>query len=344
MAAVGSPTPRPRRATSRSASSCARPVSGGCGASASPPSSPATSRAGATASARPAGAASLIAFVLVVVMYFGMLFSIGEMCAAMPHTGGAYSFARAAMGPWGGFVTGLAETIEYVFTTGVVVLLLRRLRRRASPPSCSALDLPTRGSGGSSSTPSSWPELRRRRGVLQFAIVVAIAVDRACSRLRRPGPDLERAGDLGRLFDIEPDAGTAPSCRSAWRRSSSRCPSPCGSSSASRSCRWPPRRRTTPRRDIPRAGISGLVTLVVCGAVVLRAQPGRHRRRGAGPGVADEPLLDGFRAFLPDGPRRAALALRAHRPARRRCRASCSPTAATCTRSPGPATTRRCSR
>ena len=39
----------------------------------------------------------------------------------MPHTGGAYSFSRAAMGPWGGFVTGLAETIEYVATTAVIV-------------------------------------------------------------------------------------------------------------------------------------------------------------------------------------------------------------------------------
>ena len=63
-----------------------------------------------------------VASVVIVTMYFGMLFSIGEMSAAMPHTGGAYSFARAAMGPWGGFVTGLAETIEYVFTTGVIVL------------------------------------------------------------------------------------------------------------------------------------------------------------------------------------------------------------------------------
>ncbi|MDP3208197.1 MAG: amino acid ABC transporter permease, partial [Rhodoglobus sp.] len=41
----------------------------------------------------------LIAFIIVVIMYFGMLFSIGEMAAAQPHTGGAYSFARAAMGP-----------------------------------------------------------------------------------------------------------------------------------------------------------------------------------------------------------------------------------------------------
>lgn len=62
-----------------------------------------------------------IAVVVVIVMYFTMYFSIGEMAAAMPHTGGAYSFARAAMGPWGGFITGLAESVEYVVTTAVVV-------------------------------------------------------------------------------------------------------------------------------------------------------------------------------------------------------------------------------
>ena len=63
----------------------------------------------------------LIAFAILVVMYYGMMFAIGEMAAAMPHSGGAYSFARKAMGPWGGFVTGLAETIEYVATTAVIV-------------------------------------------------------------------------------------------------------------------------------------------------------------------------------------------------------------------------------
>ena len=62
-----------------------------------------------------------IATAIVILMYFCLLFSIGEMSAAMPHTGGAYSFARAALGPWGGFVTGLAESIEYVMTTAVVV-------------------------------------------------------------------------------------------------------------------------------------------------------------------------------------------------------------------------------
>ena len=43
------------------------------------------------------------------------------MTAALPHTGGAYSFGRSAMGPWGGFVTGLAENMEYVLTPAVVV-------------------------------------------------------------------------------------------------------------------------------------------------------------------------------------------------------------------------------
>jgi ethanolamine permease len=50
-----------------------------------------------------------------------MCYSIAEMTAALPHTGGAYSFGRSAMGPWGGFVTGLAENMEYVLTPAVVI-------------------------------------------------------------------------------------------------------------------------------------------------------------------------------------------------------------------------------
>ena len=63
----------------------------------------------------------LIAGALMAVMYYGLVYSIAEMSPALPHTGGAYSFARSAMGPWGGFVTGLAENMEYVITPAVVV-------------------------------------------------------------------------------------------------------------------------------------------------------------------------------------------------------------------------------
>jgi ethanolamine permease len=63
----------------------------------------------------------LIAGALMAVMYYGLVYSIAEMSPALPHTGGAYSFARSAMGPWGGFLTGLAENMEYVITPAVVV-------------------------------------------------------------------------------------------------------------------------------------------------------------------------------------------------------------------------------
>ncbi len=62
----------------------------------------------------------LFATIVIAIMYYGLCYSIAEMSPALPHTGGAYSFARSAMGPWGGFLTGLAENAEYVITTAVV--------------------------------------------------------------------------------------------------------------------------------------------------------------------------------------------------------------------------------
>lgn len=66
----------------------------------------------------------VVAAIIIAVMYLGLTFSIAEMSAALPHTGAAYSFARTAMGPWGGFVTGLCENVEYVITPAVVVTFI----------------------------------------------------------------------------------------------------------------------------------------------------------------------------------------------------------------------------
>ena len=66
----------------------------------------------------------LVALLLISLMYWGLCFSLAEMSPAMPHTGGAYSFARSAMGPWGGMVTGLAESIEYILTPAVIVFFI----------------------------------------------------------------------------------------------------------------------------------------------------------------------------------------------------------------------------
>ena len=66
----------------------------------------------------------LVAGAIIAVMYLGLVFSIAEMSPALPHTGAAYSFARTSMGPWGGFITGLFENVEYVMTPAVIVTFI----------------------------------------------------------------------------------------------------------------------------------------------------------------------------------------------------------------------------
>jgi ethanolamine permease len=68
--------------------------------------------------------AMLIALFVIAAMYWGLIFSIAEMSPALPHTGAAYSFARSALGPWGGIITGLAESIEYILTPAVIVFFI----------------------------------------------------------------------------------------------------------------------------------------------------------------------------------------------------------------------------
>src|SRR6202163_1770341 len=64
----------------------------------------------------------LAALAIITLLYIGLCFSIAEMCPALPHAGGAYSFARTSMGPWGGYITGLAENMEYILTPPVIVV------------------------------------------------------------------------------------------------------------------------------------------------------------------------------------------------------------------------------
>jgi ethanolamine permease len=51
-----------------------------------------------------------IATLIITTMYLGLTYSIAEMSPALPHTGGAYSFARTAFGPWGASSPGWRRT------------------------------------------------------------------------------------------------------------------------------------------------------------------------------------------------------------------------------------------
>ena len=64
----------------------------------------------------------LLAVVVMTGMYLGLCWSIAEMSPALPHAGGAYSFARTSMGPLAGYITGLAENMENILTPAVIVV------------------------------------------------------------------------------------------------------------------------------------------------------------------------------------------------------------------------------
>lgn len=65
-----------------------------------------------------------IAAALMAVMYFTLVLSLAEMSAAIPAAGGGYSFARQAMGPTGGYLTGLAVLIEYALAPAAIVVFI----------------------------------------------------------------------------------------------------------------------------------------------------------------------------------------------------------------------------
>lgn len=65
-----------------------------------------------------------IATVLMGVMYTCMVFSLAELSSILPTAGGGYGFARRALGPWGGFLTGTAILIEYVLAPAAISLFI----------------------------------------------------------------------------------------------------------------------------------------------------------------------------------------------------------------------------
>ena len=62
----------------------------------------------------------LIATILMATMYLFMVFGLAEMSSTISTTGGGYAFARRAMGPWGGFLTGTAILIEYAIAPAAI--------------------------------------------------------------------------------------------------------------------------------------------------------------------------------------------------------------------------------
>ncbi len=247
----------------------------------------------------------LIATVVIGLMYLLMVYSIAEMSSTMPHTGGAYSFARSALGPWGGYVTGVAESIEYIFTTAVVGIF-SSLYADAIVSDVFGASLPlwlwmtifyaifvTLNAWGAAAS-------------FRFAVVIAVLslfvlVIFATTAL------FSGRLDVGALSDIKPTGGGSSFL-------------PFGASGilfALPFAIWfflgieelplAAEETHTPQRDIPKGSVAGMLTLLVSAALVLVLNPmvvGSDALQNSG-----EPLLDGFRAIFPNSNIAALLSL-----------------------------------
>ncbi|MEU5691703.1 ethanolamine permease [Actinosynnema sp. NPDC020468] len=66
----------------------------------------------------------LIATALMATMYTCMVFGLAELAAALPVAGAGYGFARRALGPLGGFATGVAILIEYAIAPAAIAVFI----------------------------------------------------------------------------------------------------------------------------------------------------------------------------------------------------------------------------
>jgi ethanolamine permease len=66
----------------------------------------------------------LIAGVVIAGMYLALVLGMAEMSSALPAAGGGYTFARRALGPWGGFATGTAILIEYAIAPAAIATFI----------------------------------------------------------------------------------------------------------------------------------------------------------------------------------------------------------------------------
>ncbi len=66
----------------------------------------------------------LIATVLMGLMYTCMVFGLAEMSSTLPVAGAGYGFARRALGPLGGYATGVAVLIEYAVAPAAIAVFI----------------------------------------------------------------------------------------------------------------------------------------------------------------------------------------------------------------------------
>jgi ethanolamine permease len=253
----------------------------------------------------------LIAGIVITVMYYGLCYSIAEMSPALPHTGGAYSFARSAMGPWGGFITGLAENMEYVITPAVVVGAMGFLMHDIVGGLFNLAGAPWWNS------PVTW-------WAVFYVVFVWINIVGIEATMRFTVLiNILALGILGFFFisvivsgkfdaslwtNIPPDPGESSFLPHGIGGIFPAIPFAIWFYLAIEELPLAAEESHDPRRDVPRATIWGLTTLVVTGTLTLLLNTGVDGG-AASIGTSATPLFDGFKGVFGEGTAAELLAL-----------------------------------
>ncbi|ODT83431.1 MAG: amino acid ABC transporter permease [Pelagibacterium sp. SCN 64-44] len=242
----------------------------------------------------------LIATLLVGIMYLGLTFAIAEMSPALPHTGGAYSFARTAMGPWGGFLTGLAENVEYVLAPAVVAFFIGSYLT------------------GIFETPEAWQPawwvgcyalflgLNIWGVALSFRVTLVVTLAALVCLAMFWISALPRIDFVRWALDIGPGGthlpeGNGPFLPNGWMGVFSAMPFAVWLFLAVEQLPLAAEESTDPQRDMPRGIILAFLTLSVSALAILTLNPALPGIGAFALGGSSEPLLDGFRALHGDG-------------------------------------------
>ena len=238
----------------------------------------------------------LVAGIIIMVMYLGLVFCIAEMAPALPHTGAAYSFARSAMGPWGGFITGLCENVEYVLTPAVIVFFIGSYM------------------GGIFETPASFQpvwwilmyavflglnivgvELSFRVTLVVTLAALAVLIIFWISAI--PHLDFSRWA-----LNIAPDGtelpeGNGPYFPFGIHGVLATLPFAVWLFLAIEQLPLAAEESIDPKRDMPKGIILGMLTLIVSAGMIVWLNPSVSGVGSFALGKSGEPLLDGFRAI-----------------------------------------------
>ena len=238
----------------------------------------------------------LIAAAIMAVMFLALSFCIAEMSTALPLNGGSYPFARFALGPFWGFVSGICEHIEYVLTPAVICYFIGAYLGAIFGP---VVPEPVWWIG----TYAVFLGLNMLGVELTFRITLVVTLMSLAILLFFCAVALPQVDVARWALNIAPDGSELPGGNGAflpmgWSGVLAALPFAVWLYLAIEETPLASEESVDPVRDMPRGILLALVTLIVTAFLIVAINPAVEGIGAYALARSGEPVLDGFRALF----------------------------------------------